>query len=236
MERGFGRAVVCVGRPRSDSAERADVDDASVGEAKRGGAELGEEEGGAGVGLHDFVPLVQGDLFEVARVVGAGVVDEEVEVAFESDRFGDGFADRVGVAHVTADGEGFASEVADGADERLGFICGVAEGEYDVRAGVGERKRKSTSDATCSSGYESDFSVESRHCYSRKRASRSCGWTGLARISKSCPEARAFSRRSAVAAWPEKRRILQEGRNSRMEMAASIPFMPGFMMTSLMTS
>ena len=47
-------------------------------------------------------------------------------------------------------------------------------------------------------------------------ASRSEGWTGLPRISNSCPRARAFSSRSAVAACPENSRILQSGRKVRM--------------------
>ncbi len=50
----------------------------------------------------------------------------------------------------------------------------------------------------------------------RRRASRSWGWTGLARISNSWPWARTRSSRSAVAAWPEKSRILQPGSMARI--------------------
>src|SRR5258708_1388510 len=50
----------------------------------------------------------------------------------------------------------------------------------------------------------------------------------------SCPWARAFSSRSAVAAWPEKGRILRFGSVLRVMMAASRPGIP-VMMASVMS-
>ena len=58
-------------------------------------------------------------------------------------------------------------------------------------------------------------------------------FTGMA-VAAASTSVRARSSRSAVAAWPEKSKILHAGSNWRMRIAASMPFMSG-MITSLIT-
>src|ERR1700677_586151 len=70
----------------------------------------------------------------------------------------------------------------------------------------------------------------------RIRASRSAGCTGFVRSSNSYPCTRVSSSKFAVAAWPEKRRTLKEGRIARTLIAVSIPLMPDIMTSEIRIS
>jgi hypothetical protein len=62
---------------------------------------------------------------------------------------------------------------------------------------------------------------------SETRASNSVGWSGFARIVKSCPASRAVPNRSIDDACPENSRILHFGKVCLIATARSIPLMPG---------
>ncbi len=98
VEGGFRGAVVGMGGPGMEAAERADVDDASVGGFEVRVRGLGDEERGAGIGFKHPVPLLDGDAFEGGGFEVAGIVDEDVETAeLDGDGF-DGGANLCGVA------------------------------------------------------------------------------------------------------------------------------------------
>ena len=96
----------------------------------------------------------------------------------------------------------------------------------DRRTGAGEASLFVIPEGNLRVGAARIRREDTRYDCRRSFASRSVGCTGLARISNSCPCARAFSSRSAVAACPLNNRILQLGRLLRVAIAASIPVIP----------
>ncbi len=68
-----------------------------------------------------------------------------------------------GVADVGLDGDGFASDVFDGGDERFGDGRAFVVVAGDVGALAGEGERDLAADAAAGAGDECDFAVEFAH-------------------------------------------------------------------------
>ncbi len=173
---GLGGAVVAVGGPGVDAAERADVDDAAVdaAEVREGG--LGDEEGCAGVGGEHVVPLPDGEVFEGLGLEEAGVVDEDVNAVVEVfGDGGDGFGGGERVGEVAAGGKGLDVEVGEIADGLLGFGLRFEIGDGDVGATFGEGDGDGAADAFCGSGDERGLALEG---FVHPATDGGCWWKG----------------------------------------------------------
>jgi hypothetical protein len=154
VQGGLRGAVVGVGGPGMQPAQRADVDDAAGGGAQVRMGSLGHEEGSTGVGGEHRVPLLDGDVFEDFGLEAAGVVDEEVDTAKLFGDGGDGLHDAFGIAEIAADGESVDVEGGEGADGLFGFGLGAEVGDRNVCAAFGQGERDGSADALGGSGYE----------------------------------------------------------------------------------
>ena len=160
VERGLGGAVVAVGGPGMNAAERADVDDATVGGAQVGQSGLGGEEGRAGVSCEHVVPLEGRDLFERDGFEGAGVVDEDVDAVEVFGHGGNCFGDVFGLGQIAARGEGVDLEAGEVANGLLSFGLRLKKGDRDVRAVLGKREGDGAANAFSAAGDEGSFACK----------------------------------------------------------------------------
>jgi Protein of unknown function (DUF4232) len=160
VQSGFGGAVVGVGGPGMETAERADVDDAAACGFEIGIGGLGGEEGAAGVGFEHGVPLFDGDVLEGGGFVAAGVVDEDIEAGEAVGGGFDGGAHLSGVAEVGVEGgcpDAASLKVGDGF---AGSGFRFAEGDGDMSSGIGESEGEGASDAFGGSSDQGDLILE----------------------------------------------------------------------------
>ena len=123
-----------------------------------------EEEGGLEVGVHDHVPLPLLDGVDGAEVgVGTGVVDEHVDAA--QLRLGalDEVLQVLHAPHVGLDADGAAAERLHGLDGLLEG-AGLAGGDGDVGAGLGQAQRDRAADAAAAAGDDGDFALQREIC------------------------------------------------------------------------
>ena len=142
-----------------EAAERADVDDASMGGFEVRVRGLGGEERGTGIGFEHPVPLIDGDAFEGGGFEVAGVVDEDIETREAGGSGFDGGANLGGVAEFGTEGGGFDAKGFEAGNGLSGFGFRVAPGDGDGGAGFGEGQGEGSADAFCGAGHEGDFSL-----------------------------------------------------------------------------
>lgn len=129
FEGELGGGVEAMARDADESGEGGDVDDSALAPGAEVGQEgLGESDGAEEVGFEEVVDLVDGGFFSGAVEDGAGVVDEDIDVACAVE---DGF-DAGGDGVVGADVEGEHGDVAEGRG------VGFSGGAEDLVAVVGE--------------------------------------------------------------------------------------------------
>ena len=141
----------------SDGGDKLD-DAAFLGDHQRRGV-TGEEEAGLHVGVHEVVVLVSGGVGEVFVVAGAGVVDEDVELAEGAEGKGDGLLGGVFFNCVSGEVDGLCSEGFDlGAEGSETF--GAASGDDEVGTLTSEGKSGVVANAGAGSCDQNYFSVE----------------------------------------------------------------------------
>ena len=135
-----------------------------------GDAGADEEEGSAQVDLPDEVEVAGLDGLDGAGDEDGGVVHEDVDAAPFLDDAVDARGDALGVAHVHAHSEGFATVAADGigdgvdgAGEALVADLLGAGGNGDFRASGGEGDRNVLADAAAGAGDDGDTTVKRSH-------------------------------------------------------------------------
>ena len=84
---------MCVPGPGMQSAQRTDIDDASVRGAQVGQGFARDEKRAAGIGLKGCIPLFERQAFQSRGSEDGGIIDEQIDTAeLNADR-GDGGAD-----------------------------------------------------------------------------------------------------------------------------------------------
>lgn len=136
---GFGGGI---GEDAGKGQVRGDAADVEDGAAVRlcgheGGKNLATEVRGEKAAIDDFVPLIVGDLLVGDGGVGAGAVDEHIDLAEGGDRGVEKGLD--GEALVGGDGQecGFAAEGFNGFDALMAALFAAA-GDDDASAGLGD--------------------------------------------------------------------------------------------------
>src|SRR5580658_1630399 len=163
VQRSLGRAVVRVGGPRMDAAERADVDDAAAAALQMRIGVPGHEERAAGVGGEHLIPLLELDALERFGFEAAGVVDEDVETAERERGIVDGVLDAPLVMHVAAYCGSLHAEATEVHDDVLRFIAGAAVGAGDVGSCAGKTHGEAAADAPGSASNQYPLPFERVH-------------------------------------------------------------------------
>src|SRR5262245_20045178 len=106
-----------------------------------------------------LLPIGVGEREEIAAPGGAGIVDEDVEMAELASRGRDQRGRSGGVAQVERAYRGLAALAA---DRRRDFVerRGVAAGQQQIAAFIGKRQRYAAANAAARSGYQRDLSLQ----------------------------------------------------------------------------
>jgi len=160
MQGCLGGAVVSMRGPRPNASQRSDVDHAPVVIAQCGAERLGHEEGRAHIDGERLIPLVDGDLIKVSRVISTGIVDEQVKFPQLGYRLSRRIRNRLGVTEVAAQAHDIDTQSL---DFRGGFESlpgGVEIGNRNICPGTGERKRDLAADPLRAAGDQGSFTRE----------------------------------------------------------------------------
>ena len=143
-----------------EAEQGGDVDDFAGGLPgdEVAGGELGELEDAGEVDLQDLLPVFEGDVFGGVAEDGAGVVDEDVDVAELRFDLGEEGLGAGGGGEVGLEGGGFSA----GGDDCCGGLVGGAAVavDGDGGSGLGEGSGDGCTESAGGSGDEGDFIVE----------------------------------------------------------------------------
>ena len=143
-------------RPATLRVDRGDVDDPPALAAAHHGAadDLGADEGAGEVQVHQLAPARDPHVADRRRVAPpADIVDQDVERPVRGERSPAGRLADAGIAHVGLDRPGLPAECPDIGGGAL-EARGIAAGQRDVGAGVGDRKRHLAPEPAAAAGDE----------------------------------------------------------------------------------
>ncbi len=159
VQRGLRGAVMGMGGPRLQPSQRADIDNSPsmLPQLRRAG--LGHQKWAAHVGGKHRIELCCGNIGEINRLIGPGIVDQQIQgPEFLMDLLHRSL-DRAFLLQIAIDGMAFAAQACNLLDHPLGFGLGLAIGDRDARPGLCQRQGQLAANTPPSSGYQSGFSL-----------------------------------------------------------------------------
>src|ERR1700730_15417147 len=140
MYRGFGRTIVSMTSPGTQSAQRTHVDDFSSSFPQMLQRFARNQKRTASVGVKDLVPLLERELSELGGLVVGGIVNQDIDSAQLLCRLLDCRPDALFVRDVTTQSHGPSAEAPNVDHSMLGVARGGAKRDRHIRPRLSERQ------------------------------------------------------------------------------------------------